>query len=174
MSNEAHDVVDSEGWRLTPADAGDFDELMRWFRTADDVKTWGGPRFRFPFSRATFREDCHWPGMATYVLRDTASELVAFGQFYNRSGRINFARLVAHPNRRGQGIGRRLLEGLMRVSPAQFDLDEFSLFVYRDNMPALCCYESMGFEIQDYPPDQILADECFYLTRPIIAAETAT
>lgn len=47
------------------------------------------------------------------------------------------------------------------------DSDEFSLFVYRDNVPALECYKAMGFEIRDYPEGASMADQCYYLTRSL-------
>ena len=93
--------------------------------------------------------------------------MCAFGQVYERNNRINLARLIAHPAMRGQGLGRRLVEMLMTVGADLFQFDEFSLFVYRDNTPALECYRSLGFTVQDYPPDQSMADLCYYLTRPV-------
>lgn len=154
-------------WALEEADEADVNTLMTWFHDAADVAIWGGPRFRFPFDRDTFREDCHWPDMASYSLRDPEQRFCAFGQFYKRNGRINLARLIVHPRCRGQGIGRRLVTSLMQVGQSRLPLDEFSLFVYRDNVPALECYRSLGFQIADYPADEILADRCYYLTRPV-------
>ena len=53
------------------------------------------------------------------------------------------------------------------MGPALFPADEFSLFVYRHNEAALGCYRSMGFVIRDYPEDARMADQCYYLTRPV-------
>jgi hypothetical protein len=39
--------------------------------------------------------------------------------------------------------------------------------VYRDNAPALECYQQAGFRIQDYPLDAPMGDVCFYLTRVV-------
>lgn len=156
-----------EGWVLDDARQRDLDELMTWFQNAGQVASWGGPRFRFPFSRTSFRDDCHWPEMASFCLRDPDGSLCAFGQLYDRNGRINLARLIVKPNRRGEGIGRRLVKMLMSVGAGLLQLSEFSLFVFRDNLPALGCYRSLGFEITQYPADQILADQCYYLTRPV-------
>ena len=101
-----------------------------------------------------------------------SNALAAFGQFYDRNGRINFARLVVRPGHRRRGVGKRLLGLLMSRAAEELPLDEFSLFAYRDNAAALGCYRSMGFTIQDYPADQFLANECYFLTRPTIAVET--
>ena len=151
--------------QLRAATEADFDVLMTWFPRAEDVDVWGGPRFRFPFTRETFLEDCHWPGMLSSVLSEE-STVLAFGQYYERHGRINLARLVVSPEHRRQGLGRRLVEGLMAESRRHYDLTEFSLFVLRDNAAALDCYVACGFRIADYPEDD-MADVCYYLTRPV-------
>ena len=178
-------LVDADGWVLDRAGAGDLAELRSWFDDQRAVRSWGGPNFRYPFTEKSFVEDCHWPDMASFCLREPARprggapdsgtrlRFAAFGQLYDRSGRINLARLIVHPARRGRGIGRRLVGLLMNAGARLLPLKEYSLFVYRDNDAALSCYRSMGFEISDYPADQVLADECYFLTRPNIAAEAA-
>ena len=155
--------------RLERANEADIESLMTWFATEFDVKVWGGPKFRFPFTRESFIEDVRFHDMATFVLRDAGNAMVAFGQLYNRHERINLARLVVRKDRRGQGLGKALIEELMQAGAALLPLAEFSLFVYRDNKPALECYRSMGFEITEYPEGDPLADKAFYLIRPIEA-----
>jgi ribosomal protein S18 acetylase RimI-like enzyme len=144
----------------------DFDQLMTWFPSAGALSTWSGPDFRFPFTRETFQEDCRWPGMQSRVLRANG-ELLAFGQFYERHGRINLARLVVNPARRGEGLGSRLVAALLDEAPAFVGGDEFSLYVLRDNAAALRCYRSAGFRVADYPEGDPWADTCFYMTRPV-------
>jgi ribosomal protein S18 acetylase RimI-like enzyme len=153
-------------WTLEQATSSGIDQLMNWFPNKQAISIWGGPNFRHPFTQETFHEDVRWKEMASHFLRDPTGRIVAFGQFYERNGRINLARLVVHSDARAQGIGKKLIEGLMTAAKPLFDLSEFSLFVFRDNAPALKCYRSMGFVIRDYPDDMPLADSCYYLTRP--------
>ena len=160
-----------DGWCLERATGKDFDELMTWFDDEQSVKVWGGPKFRYPFDRKSFLDDCHCSDMATFCLFSENNDMCAFGQFYERDKRINLARLIAHPSMRGQGIGRRLITMLMTIGADLLDLDEYSLFVYRDNTPALECYRSLGFKEHDFPPDERLADVCYYLTRPVVRPE---
>ena len=152
---------------LRPAEDRDIDQLMRWFPGERQVRTWGGPDFRYPFTRHSFVEDMHWGRMDSYSLCDAGGELVAFGQLYQRHGRINLARLVVDPGRRNAGIGRTLVRHLFDAARASFDCDDFSLFVYRDNAAALACYQRMGFQISEYPEGIPLAAQCYYLTRPV-------
>ena len=163
-------VVDDQGWTLDRAQPADMDRLRSWFPDDEAVRVWGGPNFRTPFTAETFVEDCHWPEMASFCLREPGDKtMVAFGQLYDRNGRINLARLIARPGRRGQGIGKRLVGLMMVAGKRLLPLDEYSLFVYRDNEPAIRCYRAMGFQINDdYPDDQILADECYFMTRSTI------
>ena len=153
------------GWQIAEASDRDLDELMSWFHDAAEVDIWGGPRFRFPFTKASFRKDCHWGRMAGFRLNSPVGEFSAFGQMYQRYGRINLARLVVNPGMRGQGVGKRLVGLLMEKGPQLFPADEFSLFAYRHNAAALGCYRSMGFVIRDYPEGARMADQCYYLTR---------
>jgi len=167
-------ALETEGWRLEPAREQDIDELMEWFDGEHSVKIWGGPKFRYPFNRETFLVDSHWGDMATFCLRDSCDRFRAFGQLYERDRRINLARLITHPEVRRQGVGKRLVQMLMSTGADLFALDEYSLFVFRDNTPALGCYRSLGFEIQNYPSHEVLADECYYLTRPVVNQKNRT
>lgn len=151
---------------LSEAMRSDLDALMRWVDSAGAVRAWGGPGFRFPFDAASFLRDCRWPEMASYVARKPdETQPVAFGQFYEYRERIHFARLIVQPGLRGRGIGRRFIRLLAETAAHRLPLDEVSLFVYRDNAPALRCYRALGFAKTAYPPDRPLAEDCFFLTR---------
>lgn len=157
----------SQDYRLEPATEADLGALMGWFETERDVKIWGGPEFRYPCTRETFLHDTRWKEMATFALREPSGEMVGFGQLYDRIGRINLARLIVRSDQRGKGLGKTLIAKLLDAGPRLLPLQEFSLFVYRYNTPALECYKSMGFEINDYPENHALAGEALYLTRPV-------
>lgn len=152
-------------WTLAPAVDADFDELMTWFPDADSVDIWGGPRFRYPFSRSTFRADCRIDLMASYALQRRDGMLAAFGQSYERDGRGHLARLVSNPSMRRQGAGKQLIRMIMAALEDMHDYDEYSLFVYRHNLPACRCYQSLGFRVAPYPDDAPMADRCHFLTR---------
>jgi len=160
-------AVTKDDWVLEESTGADVDELMSWFPAATDVMVWGGPTFRYPFTRNTFFEDVHWGRMTAFSLRDPSGKFAAFGQVYERIGRINLARLVVHPEMRGGGVGKRLVDMVMTASRGLFACDEYSLFVYRDNAAAYECYRSMGFVVRDYPDGVPHADVCYYLTRPV-------
>jgi ribosomal-protein-alanine N-acetyltransferase len=155
------------GWSFDAALSADIDDLMSWFPDAHSVDIWGGPRFRYPFRRKSFHKDCRWQEYSSFCLRDPHGKFAAFGQIGKRYKRSHLARLIVHPEMRGQGVGRRLLEQLIGIARDAQECEEVALFVYKDNEPAYRCYLALGFEVQDYPEDAPMRDRCYYLSRPI-------
>lgn len=153
------------GWELSLATDADIDRVMTWFPHAESVLIWGGPEFRYPFTAASFREDCRVDRMDSYCLRNPAGELAAFGQSYEREGRGHLARLVSNPERRGTGAGKKLIAMIIATLEAAHDYDEYSLFVFRHNEPAYRCYLSSGFVVRDYPDGAPLSGQCYFLTK---------
>lgn len=152
---------------LDRAAEGDVEALMQWFPDERSAREWGGPFIRYPFDAASFREDLRWGSVASVVQRSGADGLLAFGQYYERYGRMHLARLAVNPVVRGRGFGRDFVSRLMTVARADMDLAEFALFVYRDNERACRCYASLGFRPADYPDGAPLAGEAIYMTRPV-------
>lgn len=178
MSSERGESVQTpgvleDGWTLRETTDLDVDELMGWFPDAASVDIWGGPGFRFPFTRESFLEDCHWTETQSYSLVDPGGRMAAFGQLYNRHERGHLARLITNPAMRRKGAGSRLIRMLMRVAGEHLGFTECSLFVYRHNEPAYRCYLGLGFGVQDYPDDAKMADKCYFLTRASIDKERA-
>ena len=165
-------MLGDDGWTLAAARDDDFDVVMTWFPDAESVDRWGGPDFRFPFTRQSFMEDCRTDVMESYVLRNPDGQRVAFGQSYERTGRGHLARLVVNPLLRRQGAGRRLIEMIVASLEERYAYDEYSLFVYRDNTPAYQCYLSLRFVVTDYPEDGLLADKCYFLTMKSTRSRT--
>lgn len=156
-------------WTLESARESDIDELMGWFPDAHSIDIWGGPRFRFPFDRESFHEDCRWREFSSYSLRKPNGDFAAFGQIGSRFKRTHFARLITNPRMRRQGVGRRLLETMLDVVRAEQNHSEVGLFVYRDNAPAYQCYLALGFAVHEYPDEAPLREVCYYLTRSILS-----
>ncbi|MBT8093787.1 MAG: GNAT family N-acetyltransferase [Gammaproteobacteria bacterium] len=138
---------------------------MAWFPDSPAVDIWSGPGFRYPFTRESFIEDLRFAAVDSYALRNADNTLAAFGQSYERYERGHLARLVTNPALRRQGAGRQLIEMIIAALEQRRGYEEYSLFVYRHNEPALRCYLSLGFVVTDYPEDAPMADKCYFLTR---------
>jgi predicted GNAT family acetyltransferase len=66
------------------------------------------------------------------------------------------------PQRRGRGLGSRLLAEMAAWGQLQFGPRELSLFVHRDNPDAHRLYQRLGFREIPYP-DPAFMPEAHYL-----------
>jgi len=137
--------------RLEPATPAHALEMMGWFASLESCRVWGGPEFRYPFTVASFREDCRLAKLPSFALLDAADTLHGFGQYYLRAQRCHLARLVIAPAQRGRGFGTELLELLASAGRAALGVEQCSLFVACANTAALALYQRMGFAHAPYP-----------------------
>jgi hypothetical protein len=114
--------------KFQPFDDSQLPELMSWFRNADELRTWGGPPFRFPFTDTTFREDAKLSSLPTWSLVEDG-QLAAFGQCYLRVGRCHFGRVAVSPKVRSRGHGTTLIREMAIWGSKEFSANEYSLFV---------------------------------------------
>lgn len=140
-----------------------LETLKSWFPDKQSIRLWGGPLFRHPFTHASFLEDMRWRDVPAYSLLDEDNRLGGFGQYYEREGRCHLARLVIDPARRGKGIGRYFIGGLMRIGMSDLGSDECSLFVMSSNQGAIRCYRSLHFLPAPYPTDDPLYDNIDFM-----------
>jgi len=152
--------------RLAESTLADIEILKKWFKTAAEVSSWGGPHMHFPFEQAQFLKDILFNSMMSYSLFQN-DEMVAFGQCYDRQGRCHLGRLVVAPEHRRYGFGAILIEQLVAIGCQTLQLDSASLFVLKNNIPAKNLYIKLGFVEQTYPVNDIDMDlsEIDYLVK---------
>jgi RimJ/RimL family protein N-acetyltransferase len=81
------------------------------------------------------------------VLR--APEPLAYSEINRmRRGQGNWwiGHFIVHPERRGCGLGRMLLQGLLAEAFGRLEANTVCLVVFPDNERAIRCYESAGFK----------------------------
>ncbi|MFC3194486.1 GNAT family N-acetyltransferase [Marinicella sediminis] len=150
--------------RLIVCNDEDLRQVFKWFTDAGEVLKWGGPDLTFPLELDRFKKESKHHKSQSFVL-SSGSELLAFGQFYNRLERIHLGRLVVAPVFRGQRLGEHLIEALIDKGKVTLGLSDAALFVLSDNLPAMRLYRRLGFTEQPYPKPIPLAN-CIYMIRP--------
>jgi ribosomal protein S18 acetylase RimI-like enzyme len=154
--------------RLQVFDEAWLPELMGWFTDPAACRLWGGPGFRFPFTRDSFRADARLDSLATFALATDATPLLGFGQYYLRNGRCHLARLAIAPAARGRGLGGTLVRELCRIGSAGLGVDTYSLFVLQGNERAIRLYERLGFTPAPCPEPGPLPADCIYMVAASI------
>ena len=81
---------------------------------------------------------------AGILLRDAAGEPIASALAVNALGTGVYTNVIVHSDRRGQGIGRRLMQAALAWTSSVGATDA-AIQVVSDNTPAVNLYTSLGF-----------------------------
>ena len=152
--------------KLIKASEQNLITMMAWFGDQESVTDWGGPHFRYPVTQETFLSDVKLDELESYSLVDNDDNLIAFGQYYLRVGHCHLGRLVVAPKHRGQGIGKQLINLLMKKGCTELAVSESSLFVYKHNEYAIAVYQALGFIEATYP-EPMAFENGLYMVKPI-------
>lgn len=135
-------------FELRATEQSDYDTIATWIEDAVSCSRWAGPRVPFPFSARELPELLSVKGGSSYSLSDSDNSCIGFGQFWVvRQGAVHLGRIIISPEARGVGAGRLLFKKLLAKAMQETGAAMVTLRVYRDNMPALSLYSSLGFSV---------------------------
>ncbi len=149
--------------KIRPANEQDLLELSGWFLSESEANNWGGPSIHFPLSLEQLKIDIEWNVAHSYALVEKNGDLLGFAQVFNKFGCKHLGRIVVSPKMRGRKLGYKLMAALLD-SAGTSDVS-FSLFVYKDNIPAKNLYESIGFEVRASPERRPEIKDCIFMVK---------
>ena len=126
-----------------------FDFLSRWITSPDLLFQFAGTEFSYPITEEQLA--CYQqrkPDRYFYVGLGAAKEALAFGEIIPQENQIpRIGRLlIGNPADRGKGYGTSFIHLLLAKCQALFQTKTAELFVLEDNLPAIKCYQKIGFE----------------------------
>jgi RimJ/RimL family protein N-acetyltransferase len=139
----------------------DFDRLIGWVASAEDLMLWAGPIFRWPLDRAQldrYLAAAEGPGAARRIWRAVEGgeavghvELNAIERTHRTA---TLSRVLVRPGARGRGVGTAMVRAALAVAFGDLGLHRVDLFVFDFNAGAIACYERLGFRhegrLRDY------------------------
>lgn len=99
--------------------------------------------YPFPWTEGIFR-DCLRVGYSAWLVEDADGELLAYALMSMAAGEAHILNLCVEPARQREGLGRFLLDHLMRIARAAH-VNLVLLEVRRSNRGARRLYESAGY-----------------------------
>jgi [ribosomal protein S18]-alanine N-acetyltransferase len=147
LPSESFDVREVRVDRLqTPSD---LDAVMEIERAT----------FNNPTTREWYEGELERPEVCfIYVLRTPARPVSGFCAFWRVSDQIHINNFAIHPELRGRGLGRHLLQAVLREAEA-VGASRATLEVRRSNVAAQQLYASAGFRVAAVRPG--------YYTAPV-------
>lgn len=125
-----------------------FDFLTRWVTDADLLFQFAGTEFTYPITEAQIAAyQQRNSDRCFYIELDEANEAVAFGEIIPQENEIpRIGRLlIGNPAECGKGYGTAFIYLLLAQCKTQFITNTVELFVLKDNLPAINCYQKIGF-----------------------------
>jgi len=101
--------------------------------------------FRTPWPAYAFEQELRGNRMARYVVARAEDRVVAFGGLWLIVDEAHITTFGVHPEWRRQGVGRRLLLGLIDLA-IEIGAVHMTLEVRLGNEPAQALYRAFGFE----------------------------
>ena len=139
----------------------DFDRLIGWMTSPEEMMQWAGPIFHWPLDRAQlerYLEPAESPGAQRRIWRAVEDgetvghvELNAIERTHRTT---TLSRVMVRPGLRGRGVGTAMVREALAVAFGELGLHRVDLFVFDFNAGAIACYERLGFRhegrLRDY------------------------
>ena len=135
--------------RLGPFAKADFNKLISWVDSEEDLIQFAGPIFKFPLTERQlekYLEDKN--RFAFKVIETDPEQTIGHCEIYLTEETAKLCRiLIGEKSFRGKGLGLQIVNDLLEISFAHFDRPFIELNVYDWNVGAIKCYEKAGFAI---------------------------
>jgi RimJ/RimL family protein N-acetyltransferase len=148
---------------LSPFGRDDFDRLISWLPTEDDLVAWCAGFFGYPLTHAQlerYLESSQQPNARViFTARTIDGEAVGHievSQIWpHLSSRLS--RVLVVPDQRHRGIGSMIIREALSFSFVQHCVDRIDLGVSASNFEAIGCYAKLGFAQVGTWPNAIVA-----------------
>lgn len=133
---------------LRATTSADLDVFLSWIPDEEAMVLWTGPTFSWPLNRfqlekyLTNANRQYWTG-----IDETTGAVLGHGTLLldDEARTCRLGSVIVDPGRRGEGLGRKLLELLKDTAYGTPTVTELTLGVIAHNSPARRLYESLGF-----------------------------
>lgn len=136
---------------LRPFGQDDFDRLISWLPTEDDLVDWCAAYFRYPLTRGQlerYLENAEQQkSQAIFTALESGRTPVGHVEISHIWPHLSsrLSRVLVAPDRRRRGIGSTMVRAALSLSFRQHHVDRIDLGVSAKNAAAIGFYEKLGF-----------------------------
>ena len=138
----------------------DIPQLIEWIDTPDFLLQWAGLSMSFPLDRLQLEKYLENANHAQaevlaykVVLSETGNTIghISLGNINRANGTARMCRvLIGDSKMQGKGIGKAMVNEILKIAFNQLQLHKVSLAVFDFNISAIKLYEKQGFRIEGY------------------------
>ena len=132
--------------KVTPFSPNLAPTLLSWIDTEQTRRLWSGNTFESIPSPLEFLNHLSRTNLHPFAGIDEEEDLAAYGELVDDDKKAGIlCRVIVNPDKRRQGYGKTLCRELLRIGFGELDYRNVTLNAFHSNLPALRCYESLGF-----------------------------
>lgn len=132
--------------KVAPFPASKAPALLSWIDSERTRRLWSGNTFEKIPSPGEFMNHLSRTNLHPYAGLDEEDELVAYGELVDDKGKAGIlCRVIVNPDKRRQGFGKAFCRELLQIGFRKLGYRHVTLNAFHFNLPALRCYESLGF-----------------------------
>ena len=145
--------------KLARFSENDFDNLISWITSKEELIQFAGPIFEFPLSQEQLQKYISDSNVIAYKVM-YANEHIGHAEINltERSLPKLCRILIGNKNYRGKGLGLQLVELLLQICKEEFNANLVELNVYDWNEKAIKCYERAGFQFNREKQREIIVE----------------
>lgn len=125
----------------------DHELLIGWIDSAKLNYQWGGSSFQFPLDSVQIDQHCSQPEVFPFIFTVSGLSAGYVELFKVSESHFRICRVLISNNFRGQGISKLMLGQLIELAEEKYGARSLSLAVFKRNIVAKNCYESLGFKV---------------------------
>ena len=151
--------------------------LISWVSCAEDLMQFAGSAYRFSLTHEQLDESLLDPNRYAFSVYDSETKLhIGHGQLYVNDATILLGRiLIGEPSLRGRGIGKQIVQSLLKFGFNNFPQTTAELNVFDWNLSAIECYKRVGFTLNPMKNvTRMIKDETWTALNMILEKERWT
>ncbi|WP_130805991.1 ribosomal protein S18-alanine N-acetyltransferase [Senegalia massiliensis] len=114
------------------------------YRDIDNILELENMSFSTPWSKESFIKEIKENKLARYIVAKGDDKIVGYGGMWLILDEAHITNIAVHPEYRGEGIGNKLLNGLVEISKEMM-IKRMTLEVRKSNYPAIKLYKNNDF-----------------------------
>ncbi len=145
--------------KLEKFSENDFDNLISWIISKEDLIQFAGSIFDFPLSKEQLKKYILDPNVEAYKVMYENNHIghAEINVSENTSPKLCRI-LIGNSNYRGKGLGQKIVESLLEICKDKYGSTVVELNVFDWNENAIRCYEKVGFQFNREKQKEIIVN----------------
>jgi len=127
----------------------DFDNLISWIKSEEELNQFAGPIFSFPLTTEQLNKYVSMTDKEPFkIILEETKETIGHCELNHENGNNRLSRiLIGEQSSRSKGYGKIVVAKMVAMLFEKRDVKEVDLNVFDWNLGAIKCYENVGFNI---------------------------